>query len=94
MPQHSVIRRKASLAKPAVWSSDDVLCELQTTLRAIADVEFRYEVAREGLEEWTGPAPAKHLRFVELEARHRLELEPYAQKLNAVRRRIRSLAMP
>jgi hypothetical protein len=80
MPQHTTMRRMAPLAKPAPWSSDDdLLYELQSTLRAVADVELRYEIAREGLELSSGPASARQGRVVELEARHRLELEPYAQ---------------
>ena len=55
MPQHTTLRRLVSLGAPVPWPSDDLLCELQSTLRAVADVEFRYEVAREGLELWSGP---------------------------------------
>jgi hypothetical protein len=84
-------RPRASLAEPVRWSSDDLLLELQSTLRAVADVDLRYEIAHEGLEECSGSASAKHRRLVELETQHRLELEPYAHKLDQLQRRIRSL---
>jgi hypothetical protein len=84
-------RPRASLAEPIRWSSDDLLHDLQSTLRAVADVELRYEIAREGLEECSGSASAKHRRLVELETERRLELEPYTQKLDQLQRRIRSL---
>ena len=42
-------RRIVSAATQAFWSPDDLLGEIQTTLAALADVEYRYERDRERL---------------------------------------------
>lgn len=93
MPLYTRSRAMPSLAKPARFSSNDLLLELQSILGAVADVELRYEIAREGLELCASSTSAKHRRLVELETQHRLELEPYAQALAQLKRRIRSLML-
>jgi hypothetical protein len=81
----------APVAAPIRWSPDDLLAELQLTLQAVANVELRYDLAREGLELSAGSASAKQCCLAELEALRQVELEPYARRLDALERRIRSL---
>ena len=49
MTLNLLARRIVSAATPAFWSQDDLLHELQTTLAALADVEYLYEQDRERL---------------------------------------------
>ena len=81
------------MARRMRWSSDDLLAEVQATLRALANVELRYEAAREQLERRAGPDIAKHGRFAELEARYRQEREPYLYRLDQLQQRIRRVAL-
>jgi hypothetical protein len=60
---------------------DDLLCELQTTLAALADLEVRYQVDREQLEACTGPEAIKMRFTAQLEEHHQREREPYVQRL-------------
>jgi hypothetical protein len=87
---HRLIRRAARV----LWPSDDFLPELQSTLRALADVEIRYEAARERIEQEAIPDSAKRRRLAELEACHWLESEPHARKLERLQQGIRSLMSP
>ena len=68
-------------------------CEVQEALRALTDVERRFEAARERLEQRSIPDAARHMALVELEARHRKEREPYLQRLQKLHERIRLVAL-
>jgi hypothetical protein len=72
--------------------SDDLLPDLQRTLAALADVELRYEASRERLER--EPPGIRDPFLVEIEARYRQECQPYIQRLEQLRERIRTLIMP
>jgi hypothetical protein len=87
MPRSGAARRRDAAAEPAGWYPDDLLPQLQKTLGALADVELRYEAARERLGHEAGRTSAE----VELEARYRREREPYVQRLEQLQRRIRLL---
>ena len=39
--------------------SDDLFPDLQRTLAILADLETRYEIARDHLERWSGPMEVK-----------------------------------
>jgi hypothetical protein len=82
-------RRIVSAAAQAFWSQDDLLHELQTTLAALADVEYRYERDRERLVQRFGPDAVKQRLWVEREKRHQAEREPYQRKLEQLQRRVR-----
>jgi hypothetical protein len=71
---------------------DDLLPDLQQTLAALADVELRYEAVRERLEH--EPPGIREPFLVEIEARYRRERQPYVQRLEQLRRRIRAWIMP
>jgi hypothetical protein len=68
------------------------LPDLQRTLAALADVELRYEAARERLEH--EPPSIREPFLVEIEARYRRERQPYAQRLEQLRGRVRAWIMP
>jgi hypothetical protein len=94
MTRRLVSSRLIRRAKRVLWSSDDLVPELQSTLRALADVEIRYEAARERIEREAIPGSSKHRHLAELEACHRLEVKPYARKLERLQHEIRSLMLP
>jgi hypothetical protein len=71
---------------------DDLLPDLQRTLAALADVELRYEAARERLEQ--EPPGIREPFLVEIEARSRRERQAHVQRLEQLRERIRALMMP
>jgi hypothetical protein len=60
---------------------DDLLPALQSTLAALADVETRYEIARDGLEDWSGPDEVKQRLIAELEAGWQRERDPVVLRL-------------
>jgi hypothetical protein len=66
---------------------DDLLCKLQSTLAALADLEVRYDVDREQLEGWTGPEAIKARFAAQLEERHQRGRQPYVQWLADLRHR-------
>ena len=74
--QRSSISPFQALAYPA-----DLLPELQSALAALADVEVRYETAREHLQVWTGPDAIKMHLVADLEARYRSERDRCDQRL-------------
>jgi hypothetical protein len=81
---HSYIR--SAEASPAGWSDapsypDDLLPELQSTLAALADLEVRFEIAQDTLEEWSGSDEDKQRLRAELAQVHRQVREPYLQHL-------------
>ncbi len=62
-------------------SQDDLLLELQTMLAALADVEFRYDDARDHLEAWEGPQAIEQHFFVQLKEHHQRQRERFDQRL-------------
>src|SRR3712207_626665 len=82
----AVLERKDLLAEPSGAPEtplypDDLLPALQSTLAALADVETRYEIARDGLEDWSGPDEVKQHLIAELEAGWQREREPVVLRL-------------
>ena len=61
-------------AKVPIYS-DDLLADWQRTLAALADIETRYEMERDHLESWSGPAEVKDHLLAELEQCHRANRE-------------------
>ncbi len=77
---------QSAQASPAGWADsptyrDDLLPELQSTLSALADLEVRYEIAQDTLEEWSGSEEDKQRLRAELAQVHRQAREPYLQHL-------------
>src|SRR5215212_19950 len=90
---HTYIR--ATEATPPASLSDapfypeDLLPALQDTLAALADLEVRFEIARDRLEEWSGPEEEKQRHRAELEQLHGQAREPLFQHLTGLQEQIR-----
>jgi len=63
---------------------DDLLPALQDTLAALADLEVLYEIARDSLEEWSGPEEDKQCHRTELEQLHQHAREPLVRHLTGL----------
>jgi hypothetical protein len=66
---------RSAPAKPA-WSSADVLLSMRNTLTAIADIETRYEIEREQIEQSSGSVESKQREMADLEDAHQHRCEP------------------
>jgi len=64
---------------------DDLLPQLQQTLATLADLQIRYEIERDYLEDWSGPAEIKERLVAELEQCHRANRERLASCLDDLR---------
>src|SRR4051794_24413050 len=64
---------------------DDLLADWRSTLAALADIETRYEMERDHLESWSGPAEVKDHLLAELEHCHRASRERLALNLERLR---------
>ena len=66
---------------------DGVLPTLQSTLAYLADLDVRYEIERDYLEEWPGPDEVKRRLRAALEAGWRREREPIVRRLAQLQER-------
>ncbi|MPR11540.1 hypothetical protein [Microvirga tunisiensis] len=82
-------RQIVSAATQAFWSPDDLLGEIQATLAALADVEYRYERDRERLMQQLGPDAVFQPLWAERERRYEAEREPYRRRVEQLQRRMR-----
>ena len=71
--------------------ADDFLPDLQRTLAILADLEIRYEIARDHLERWSGPMEVKDRLLADVEQRYRAKREPLMTCLERVRLNSREL---
>jgi hypothetical protein len=71
--------------------SDDLFPDLQRTLAILADLETRYEIARDRLERWSGPTEVKDRLLADVEQRYRAKREPLMTCLEGVRLNRRGL---
>jgi|tagenome__1003787_1003787.scaffolds.fasta_scaffold17908925_1 hypothetical protein len=82
---HSYIRATEATATASLYDApfypEDLLPALQDTLGALADLEVRFEIARDRLEEWSGPEEEKQRGRLELAQAHRLAREPLLRHL-------------
>lgn len=92
MPRSATMRHRAPEPDQADCYPSDLLPDLQRTLADLADVELRYEAARECLEH--EPPGIREPCLVEIEARYRQERQPHVQRLEELREQIRGLIMP
>src|SRR3954447_8820065 len=85
---HTYIRATEAIgpASPSDAPSypDDLLPALQDTLAALADLEVRFEIARDSLEEWSGPEEDKQCHRAELEQLHQQAREPLLRHLTGL----------
>ncbi len=77
---------------PAPFYPDDLLPEIQSMLKALADMEARYERERDRLNRSPEPAAVKKRLLVRLRDRRRQEWEPYAKRLSVLQRRMRAIS--
>ncbi len=70
---------------------DDLLPQLQQTLGTLADLQVRYEIEREYLEDWSGPAEIKDHLLAELNQCHTASRERLVLSLAQLRREARGL---
>jgi len=91
----SVAGRKRALnpgegrAPEPPFYSDHLLSALQSALARLADVDVRYEIERDYLEEWSGPDEVKQRLIAMLEAGRRRDREPIVQQLTWLEEQIR-----
>jgi hypothetical protein len=64
---------------------DHRLHALQSTLATLADLDTRYEIERDYLEGWIGPAEVKQHLLAKLEAGWRGDREPILGRLTRLR---------
>src|SRR5215217_7622696 len=70
---------------------DDPLPQLQQTLATLANLQLRYEIERDYLEDWSGPAEVKDRLVAELDQCHRANRERFVSCLEGLRREVRGL---
>jgi hypothetical protein len=70
--------------------SDHLLPVLQSTLASLADLDIRYEIERDYLEQWSGPGEAKRRLVAALEAGWRRDRAPIVQRLIWLEKQIRA----
>src|SRR3954447_8826746 len=82
---HSYTRAKKAIApaspSDAPFYPEDLLPALQDSLAALADLEVRFEIARDRLEEWSGPEEEMQRHRAELEQLHQQAREPLLRHL-------------
>ena len=78
--------------RPLSVYSDELLPELQSTLAALADLEVSFEIARDGLEDWSGADDDKQRCRAELDAAHRQAREAQLKRLAFLQEQIRAAA--
>ena len=73
----------------APFYPDDLLPQLQQTLATLADLELRYEIERDYLEDWSGPAEVKDRLMAELNHCHSANRERLMSCLAELQREAR-----
>ena len=68
---------------------DDLLLQLQQTLATLADLQVRYEIERDCLEDWSGPAEVKNRLVAELNQCHTANRERLVSCLAKLQREAR-----
>ena len=71
------------------FDPDDLLPQLQQTLATLANLQLRYEIERDYLEDWSGPAEVKDRLVAELDQCHRANRERFVSCLEGLRREAR-----
>ena len=71
---------------------EQLLPELQSMLKALADVEVRYEMDRKRLRRSAEPQEAKERLLRDLAERRRREREPYVKRLTQLQQKVRAVS--
>ena len=72
----------------------DLLADLQRTLAALADIEVLYEIERDYLEGWSGPAEFRNHLLAELQQCHGANRDRLESCLDGLRRDAGDAAKP
>ena len=78
---------------PVLTNPEYLLPELQRILAALADLDARYEIEHDHLEEWSGPEEVKQRLLADLEQKHRATREPYAMQVAELERQLAALPL-
>ena len=71
---------------------EELLPEMQAMLKALADVEVRYEQDRKRLRRSAEPKEAKERLARDLKERRRQEREPYLRRINELQQKMRAVS--
>ncbi len=77
---------------PVPFYPEDLLPEMQGMLKALVDVEVRYEQDRKRLRRLAEPKEVKERLSRDLERRRRREREPYVKRLAELQHRMRAVS--
>ena len=90
MRHHARARSVVARATRVFTSPDDLLHDIQSTLAAVADIEYRYERDCERIEKLSLPEATKAHLLAECKDRRCREREPYLRKIEAQQQRLRA----
>jgi hypothetical protein len=85
MPRSSATQRRLAPWTHTSFYPDDLLCDIQAALAALADIEVQYRVDQEHLQAWAGPEAIKERFAAQIEDRYQRERGLYDQRLIALR---------
>ena len=88
MPRRSATQRSFAPRTQTSFYPDDLLCNIQATLAALADIEVQNRTDLEQLWAWAGPAAIKERFAAQIEERYQRERGQYDQRLAALRERM------
>ncbi len=71
---------------------EDLLPEVQRVLKALSDVEVRYELEHDRIAQSHDPDAVKKRLLKQLKDRRRSEREPYVRRLSVLQQRILALS--
>ena len=77
---------------PSLLQADPAFLR-DTLLATLADLAIQYEIARELLDDWSGPEKVKAQLFAGLEQHHRAQREPYAMRLAELKQQLAALPL-
>ena len=90
---HAFVPSEVLIHTPlAPFYPEELLPELQSMLKALADVEVRYEQDRKRLRRSAEPKQVKERLLCDLEKRRRQVREPYLKRLAELIQRIRAVS--
>ena len=90
---HAFVPSEVLIHAPlAPFYPEGLLPELQSMLKALADVEVRYEQDRKRLRRSAEPKETKERLLRDLERRRRRDREPYVKRLAGLQQRMRAIS--
>ena len=71
--------------------SEKLIDELQSALATLANIEAQFEIARDSMEEWSGPEEERQRCCTDLNQAYRRAREPYLQWLTCLEEQVKML---